>query len=106
MLHRWLGPRRRCLLAGNRREVPRRRMILLDDLFKPAIEPCQRIGDAVAITFAATRVNFGALRHAFDLTRKLVEPIVHHREIVAEDVLVVAVAITIWSASVPHAFLR
>jgi hypothetical protein len=94
------------LRAGNRREVPRRRAILLDDLFKPAIEPRHCIGDPVAVAFVAPRVNFGALRHAFDLTRKLVEPIVHHREIVAEDVLVVAVTITIWSASVPHAFLR
>jgi hypothetical protein len=73
-------------------------------LFKSAIQPGHCIGNPVA-AFVATP-NFGALRHAFDLTRELVKPIVHHCEIVGEHVLVVALMITIWSASVPHAFLR
>src|SRR6185503_36002 len=104
---RWRIGRRRGRRSGSSLGSATRRQssaAFVDDLFEPAVEARQRIGDPIVVAFVAARSNFGvAQRHAFDLTREIVKTIVHRREVVAERILVVAVRFAIWSGSLPHA---
>jgi hypothetical protein len=65
---------------------------LVDDLIETAVEPRQRIGDAVGALVGApggtSRFRLG-LRHAFELPRQGIETLVDGGEVLAVGVLVV-----------------
>jgi len=97
-----------------------------DHLIEPAVEPRQRLGDAIGRTriggwhIRARRrrcckcggvlgsgrrrgLREASLSHALELPRQVVETVMHRREVIAVLVIVV---VSIWSASLPHAFLQ
>jgi len=65
---------------------------LVNDLIEAAIEPRQRVGDAVGALVGAagdaSRFRLG-LRHAFELPRQGIETLVDGGEVLAAGVLVV-----------------
>ena len=64
----------------------------MNDLIEAAIEPRQRIGDAIGALVgaagAASRLRVG-LRHAFELPRQGIETLIDGGEVFADGVLVV-----------------
>ena len=73
-------------------EFARGRAALVNDLIESAIEPRQRVGDAVGALVGAAgaraRRRIG-MRHAFELPRQGVETLVDGGEVFAAGVLVV-----------------
>ena len=82
------GRRRRVSLL----ESTRGGAALMDDLIEAAVEPRQRIGDAVGALVGAagdaTRLRF-RLRHAFELPGQGIETLIDGGEVLAAGVLVV-----------------
>ena len=82
------GRRRRVSLL----ESTRGGAALLDDLIEAAVEPRQRIGDAVGALVGAAgdaaRLRF-RLRHAFELPGQGIETLIDGGEVLAAGVLVV-----------------
>ena len=95
--------RRRCELRGYELRRGWRRCVsvlestrggaaLVDDLIEAAVEPRQRIGDAVGALVGAagdaTRLRF-RLRHAFELPGQGIETLIDGGKVIATGVLVV-----------------
>jgi hypothetical protein len=74
-------------------EVASRRAALLDHLIESAVEPRQRVGDAVRSALLAGARRCVRLSHALKLPRQVVETLVDGREVVADHLVVVMLSV-------------